>query len=301
MAITSENELFDPAFLGRLRALFFKLRKRRQLQKKGAQASNASGFTREFKDHRQYVSGDDYRAVDWRLFARLEKLFIRIYEEVQEFHVHILVDRSLSMAEPHGAKRLSALRLAVALAYLALVSQHRVSILSFTDSLRRETQPLKGQGSIHEVLRAMAGLRFDSETNLKAALQNFRPGKDRRGIVFVISDLFGTSPGESEEALLAARSWPAETHVVHILHPEEMKPSMEGEIQLVDTETGETRRIWMTQREIDLYEKQFRDYLDQLQTSCLRRQMDYLTWSTAFSFEDLFLQLLSRGTALARG
>ena len=72
------EELFDAKFLGRLRALFFRLRKRRQLKKKGEQQSAAAGFTREFKDHRHYTPGDDVRSVDWRIVARLEKMFVRI-------------------------------------------------------------------------------------------------------------------------------------------------------------------------------------------------------------------------------
>ena len=99
--MADDGELFDAKFLGRLRTLFFKLRKRRQLQKRGAQQTPAAGFTREFKDHRHYTPGDDYRAIDWRLYARLDRPFIRIFEEVQEYHVHILLDRSRSMIEPH--------------------------------------------------------------------------------------------------------------------------------------------------------------------------------------------------------
>ena len=80
----NDTELFDPDFLGRLRTMFFKLRKRRQLKKKGLQNTHVSGFTREFKDYRQYSPGDDYRSIDWKLYARLERMFIRIYEEVQD-------------------------------------------------------------------------------------------------------------------------------------------------------------------------------------------------------------------------
>ena len=97
--MSPDADLFDADFLGRLRTLFFKLRKRRQLAKKGLQSSPAAGITREFKDYRHYTPGDDFRTIDWRLYARLERMFIRIFEEVQEYHVHILVDRSGSMVD----------------------------------------------------------------------------------------------------------------------------------------------------------------------------------------------------------
>ncbi len=299
MADNHTDELFDAKFLGRLRSLFFRLRKRRQLQKRGVQPTPSAGFTREFKDHRHYTPGDDFRAIDWRLFARLEKPFVRVFEEVQEFHVHILIDRSESMWEPHGEKRIAALRVAVALAYLALSGQHRVSIHSLGDGLRRETQPMKGQGHIHVLLRQMAELQFGGVTNLVDSLRQFRPSRDRRGLVFIVSDLFGHSPDESTEALLQATRWPAETHVVHVLHPKEMRTDLQGEIRLLDVETHEVRRIWMTKREQARYAKAFEQYMEDLLRFCTRRQIDYFPWTTEQPFEDGFLGLLSRGNALA--
>jgi uncharacterized protein (DUF58 family) len=293
------EELFDPKFLDRLRSLFFKLRKRRQLQKRGRQATPAAGFTRQFKDHRSYTPGDDFRAIDWRLFARLEKPFIRIFEEVQEFHVHILIDRSGSMIEPYSEKRVMALRLAVALAYLSLLSQHRVSILSLGDELRRETHPMKGQGHVHFLLKQMAELEFGGKTNLSEGLKQFRPSRDRRGMVFLISDLFGHSPETSTEALLQATRWPAETHVIHVLHPKEMAPDLQGEIRLVDVETAEVRRIWMTKRELARYEKAFAQFMEDLRSFCMQRNVDYFPWTTDLQFEEVFVDLLSRGSALA--
>ena len=294
-----DTELFDPDFLERMRTLFFKLRKRRQLTKRGAQATPASGFTREFKDHRYYTPGDDYRTIDWRLFARLEKPFIRIFEEVQEYHVHILIDRSQSMIEPWPEKRVIAIRTAVALAYLALLNQHRVSILSLGDELHRELQPLKGQGHVHDILKLFTSMEFGGATDLVGSLKKFRPSRDRRGIVFVISDMFGRTPELSTEALLQATRWPAETHVVQVLHPQEMQPEMTGEIRLVDVETSEVRRIWMTKRELERYAEAFNNFLEELRRFCMSRQIDYYPWKTSEPFEDTFLNLLSRGSALA--
>jgi uncharacterized protein (DUF58 family) len=295
----TDAELFDAKFLGRLRTLFFKLRKRRQLQKHGNHPTPAAGFTREFKDHRRYTPGDDFRAIDWRLFARLEKPFIRIFEEVQEFHVHILLDRSRSMLAPHSEKRVTALRATVALAYLALVSQHRVSVHSLGDGLRRETRPLKGQGNIHVLLDQLPGLDFAGTTDLVGSLRQFRPSRDRRGLVFIVSDLLGQSPEIAGEALLQATRWPAETHVIHVLHPHEMRPNLEGEIRLVDVETNQVRRLWMTHREQARYVEVFEAFLAGLRTICMQRQIDYFPWTTDQPFEDAFLGLLSRGCALA--
>ena len=297
--MATEPELFDPQFLSRLRALFFKLRKRRLLHKKGAQATPAAGVTREFKDHRHYTPGDDYRTIDWRLFARHEQMFIRIFEEVQEYHIHIVVDRSRSMNDPFGAKRVLALRLAVALTYLGLISQHRVSLLTICEDARREMPPLKGQGHIHAVLKHLSGIEFGGVTDLAGSLRQFRPGRDRRGLVFLISDLFGRAPEQAEEALHVATTWPAETHVIHILDPGELRPDLEGELQLIDVETAEQRRIWFTRREVDRYIGAVEAFIEGIRRSCLRRKVDYVAWTTDRAFEDMFIDLLSRGSALA--
>ncbi len=299
-AAAVREELFDHKFLENLRSLFFKLRKRRQLNKKGEQQTPATGFTREFKDHRQYTPGDDYRAIDWRLYARLEKLFIRLFEEVQEFHVHLLVDTSISMADPYPEKRVAALRLAAALAYLGLINGHRVSLMSMGKSVQRELRPLKGQGHIHDLLKHLSTMKFDGTTELGPCFAGFRPTRDRRGIVFVISDLFGHDPAESGEAIRQAVSWPAETHVIHVLEPRELAPDLEGELMLTDVETGEERRMWLTKRDMDKYTQTVEAFIQDIKDACMRSRSNYVTWRTQESFDDMFMTLLSRGSALAK-
>ena len=296
----ADKNIFDAEFLGRLRALFFKLRRRRLLKRKGIQHTKSLGFTREFKDYRQYTRSDDFRNIDWRLFARIERLFVKLYEETQEFHVHILVDRSASMADPFPRKRQATLRLAVALAYLGLMNQHQVSLLSFGDSLRTELPPLRGQGHIHRILEHLTRLPFEGTTDL-ACLKEFRPGRNRRGIVFLLSDLLGAEPEASAEALQISTSWPAETHVVHVLEPAEIRPTFDGEVRLIDVETQEERQLTLTRHDVERYTEAFEDFLGHLAQACMRRRVDYMTWMTDQAFEQLFLDLLSRGSALSQG
>jgi len=293
------QELFDPAFLSRLRSLFFKLRSRQHLTRRGAQPTPATGFTREFKDHRQYTPGDDYREIDWRLYARLERLFIRLFEEVQEFHLHVVVDTSRSMIDPFGMKRVVALRLAAALSYLALINGHRVSLLTLGDRVEQELHPLKGQGHVHNLLRRLGDLEFDGVTQLEKAMRGFRPARDRKGIVFLISDMFGRSLDDAAEASRAMARWPAESHVVQILHPREADPDLEGELQLLDVETGEMRRMWLTQRDIDQYRASFEQFVEHVHQSCATHRINHVRWFTDRPFEEMFLHLLSRGSALA--
>jgi len=297
----TRDELFDPEFLDRLRAVFLRLRKRRNLRKKGAQSTPATGFTREFKDFRHYTANDDYRSIDWRLYARLDRLFIRLYEEVQEFHVHILVDTSASMSQPHDEKRKTALKLAVALSYLGLVGQHRVTLYSMSDKVVTELPPLKGQGSIQKIIDHLSGLEFGGKTDLEACFRQFRPSRQRFGILFVLSDLFGDDVRTAPKALDHTTAWAGEPHLIQILHPQERNPDVDGEIEIVDSETGEKRRLLFTKRERDRYDAAFQGFTDELQSRCMKRQIDYIQWPTETQFEEMFLQVISRGSALSGG
>ncbi len=302
MGSSSANEdLFDVEFLERLRALFLRLRKRRQLRKKGIQNTPATGFTREFKDFRHYTHRDDYRSIDWRLYARLDRLFIRLYEEVQEFHLHILVDTSGSMVEPFPEKRAVSLKLAVALSYLGLIGQHRVSLYSMSDTISAALPPLKGPGNIQRVIEFARGLEFGGVTNLERCFGDFRPSRRRYGILFVISDLYGKGIEEARGAIRHASTWPGEVHLIQVVHPWEEDPDIEGEIELVDVETGEQRRFWFTPGDRARYAENYRRFVEGIAKESRGRQVDHQAWRTDSPFEEEFLELLTRGSALASG
>lgn len=296
-----DEDLFDAEFLDRLRALFLRLRKRKQLRRKGIQSTPATGFTREFKDFRHYTPKEDYRAIDWRLYARLDRLFVRLYEEIQEFHVHIVVDTSGSMAQPFPEKRVTSLKLAVALAYMGLVGHHRVSLYPMGEQVGEAPPPLKGQGSLQRVLDFASGLEFGGLTDLEKCFEEFQPSRRRYGIIFVISDLYGRDVDEAKEAIRHASAWPGEVHFIQVFHPWEEKPDLEGEIDLVDVETEEHRRLWLTPRDRKRYEERYGAFLADIESSCQARQIDYQRWRTDYPFDELFLELLSRGSALATG
>lgn len=297
-AITRED-LFDAQFLDRLRTVTLRLRKRRQLHRKGSQSTPATGHTREFKDYRHYTARDDFRAIDWCLYARLEKLFVRLYEEVQELHVHIVVDTSASMARPFPEKRRQAFRFAVALAYIGLSSQHRVSLYSMGETTKQELPPLRGQGNIEKVIGTLAKWNCEGFTDLEKCFSDFRPSRQRYGVIFVISDFFGREVGSAVDAVHKAAGWSGETHFVQIIHPWEQKPDLDGEVELADVETGEKRRFWITKRDVKLYTEMFDAFTDNLSRACASRQMDFFRCASDEPFEDRFLELLTRGSALA--
>ncbi len=298
---TEREELFDAAFLDRLRLLALRLRKRRQLTRRGAQASPATGFTREFKDYRHYTPKEDYRAIDWRLYARLDKLFVRLYEETQELNLHLVLDTSGSMERPYGEKRKQALRFAVALAYLGLSSQQRVSLYTMGDTVHQVLAPLRGQGNIEKVIQAVTSLKFDGFTDIRKSFEEFRPTRQRFGVIFVISDFFGRDVNSAKDAVQRASVWPGETHFLQIVHPKEREPDLDGEVELSDVETGELRRFWLTRRDVTRYTETFDAFVSDLSNECASRRIDFMQCRSDEPFEERFLDILVRGSALAGG
>lgn len=293
------NDLFDATFLDRLRMLALRLRKRRQLMRRGSQSTTATGFTREFKDYRHYTPGEDYRGIDWRLYARLDKLFVRLYEETQELNLHILVDTSGSMASPFPEKRKQALRFAVALAYLGLTGQQRVSLYSMSDGIKVELPPLRGQGNIEKIIQAVLQFSFGGLTDLEKCFDEFRPSRQRFGVIFVISDFYGRDVTSAPDAVARAAAWPGESHFLQLMHPGEREPDIEGEVELAEVETGERRRFWITKKEMQRYTAAYDAFVENLERACVSRQIDFMQARTDEPFEERFLELLTRGSALA--
>jgi uncharacterized protein (DUF58 family) len=294
----AREDLFDAAFLDRLRSLAVRLRKRRALSRRGNQSTPATGFTREFKDYRHYTPREDYRAIDWRLYARLDKLFVRLYEETQELNLHILVDTSASMIEPHREKRQQALRFAVALAYLGLAGQQRVSLYTLGDTVHQQLPPLRGQGNIEKVIHVASKVSFGGLTDLEKSFADFHPTRQRYGVIFVISDFFGRDVKTAREAVKRAASWPGEVHFLQILHPDERSPNLEGEVELSEVETGERRRFWLTKRDVQRYTDAFDAFCDELSRECASHRIDFMQCGADEAFEQRFLDLLNRGSAL---
>jgi uncharacterized protein (DUF58 family) len=258
-------------------------------------------MTREFKDYRHYTPGEDYRGIDWRLYARLDKLFVRLYEETQELNLHILVDTSASMAEPFPEKRKQALRFAVALAYLGLSGQQRVSLYSMSDTVRSELPPLRGQGNIEKIIQAVLRFQYTGVTDMERCFADFRPSRQRLGLIFVISDFYGKEIGSAANAVSAAAAWPGEHHFVHILHPREREPELHGEVELAEVETGESRRFWLSAADIERYTAAFDAFSEELAAACAGRQIDFATCRTDEAFEERFLALLTRASSLSGG
>jgi uncharacterized protein (DUF58 family) len=222
--------LLDPAFLSRLERL--QLRTRRPLAGRFAaeHRSPRHGTSVDFADYRQYFPGDDFRRIDYQLYARLDVLLLKLFEAEDDLTVRLLLDTSASMA---GPKLRQAQRVAAALGFLSLVRRDAVTVHTFPPG--RPAPRFLGRGAVTPLFRHLVSLRAEGETRFAAACADLLARPAPPGFTVVVSDLL-TEDWESGIARLPARG--GQLLVVHVLDPEELRPTLLGDHDLIDRETG---------------------------------------------------------------
>jgi len=288
--------LFDPTFLRKLERLSLVARRARQDPFRGDRRSVRRGQSIEFADYRNYVRGDDLRALDWNIYARLERPFIKLFEEEIEQTVHILLDASGSMDWPPAPaahhKWQFARRLAVALGYIALAGHDRLFVAGLSAAQPLVWGPHRRRRALYLLLQFLGDLPAQGETRLGAALTRYAGQTKRPGLLFIISDFLTADPAQA--GLSALRSAGYETTVLHLLSPDEVTPTLTGDLQLQDVETGRKQDVGVNSTLKRLYREQFAAWQGDLTRHCAKWGINYALVSTATPFEQIILQHLRR-------
>ena len=210
----------------------------------GLHRSPDFGFSQEFAEYRAYVEGDDPRFVDWNVFARTERTYIRRYEGETNTRLMIALDASGSMG--YGSGTVSKLRyakfLAAALAYLANQQHDPVGLLVFDATLRSYRPPSGRPGSLHGLLHVLDAIQAGARTDLEASLASLREHHSRRGLVAVISDLY-CDPAQLTRAVRPLTYSGHDIMVFQLLDRQELQPAWRESVLLEDLESGEAREV----------------------------------------------------------
>lgn len=290
--------LISPDLMKRLEQLQLLARRRSKSTAKGERRSGARGQSVEFADYRTYVPGDDLRRIDWNLFGRLGRLFLKLYEEERELPVTIYLDSSESMSFGWVSKFDFARQVAAAVGYLALCGFDRVTVEPFP--LADDQAGLVGE------LRAVRGRRsamrfFDNLNRLKAGgtadfNQALRLGamKHRaQGVIVVLSDFL--DPAGYEDGLKSLASRGSEVHAVQILAPEELEPSSYGDLRVIDSETGAEQEVTFGKYRLKSYRATVQNYCRRLQEYCRARGIRYQLAQSDTPIDDLLLKAMRTG------
>ena len=301
--------MFDSAFLAKLERLHLLSRRTFGGQSRAERRSHKLGSSLEFADYRPYVPGDDLRSIDWNIYGRSDKLFLKLFEEQEDLHIYLLVDTSASMrwtardartdAPLRPSKLDLARRLAGTLAYIGLANLDRVNLHYFSEGLGEDLGTARGKGHFHRVLAFLERLPDAAgQTDLARSLRAFGQRTRRRGLVLILSDFF--DPHGYEEALNFLLYQRFEIQLVQLLDPAELTPRLLGDLRLTDSETSQVYEVTANESLVRAYEREISAFLTGLETFCRRRQIGYRRATTDVPFEDFILKMLRGGGGLVK-
>jgi uncharacterized protein (DUF58 family) len=289
--------VFDEAFLRQLERLMLVTRTAVHGGMKGIRRSSKRGQSVEFTDYRDYSLGDDLRALDWNVYARLEKLFIKLFVEEEDVTIHILLDASASMDGGSPDKLQFGKRAAAALAYVGLASYDRVIVSVLQGRVARRFAAVRGTGRIFQVLADLSGVKpAAGPTDLAACARHYAAQLTQRGPLMLISDLFDDNAERAISELAGTR---CEVAVLHTLSPEELDPPLEGDLRLVDRETGQGVDITADLSSIDEYKRRLSGWQAGLEATATKRRVSYVPTSTTLPLADLVFAELRRRRVVA--
>ncbi len=270
---STEKELLPPQLLARLERLELVSRKIFRGRLKGERRSRRKGQSVEFADFRNYVPGDDLRFVDWNLYARLDKLFLKLFLEEEDLHVYFLVDASPSMNFGDPTKFFAAKQVAAALAFVGMCRGDRVRI-EFLGTENQSSPVLRGRSQLWRMSDFVQSIEPEQVCSLTDAVKRFCLKNTGRGIVVLISDLMDKSGYEPALRMLVGQQM--DVFVLHMLNPEEMDPDLKGDLKLVDCEDEDEAEISVSTALLKKYKSTLAAYVDQARRFCSQRGMTYL-------------------------
>jgi uncharacterized protein (DUF58 family) len=292
MVTQSSTDLLDPQFIARLERLEIVSKKIFQGKLRGERRSKRRGESVEFADYRNYVRGDDLRFLDWNVYARLERLFIKLFLAEEDLHVNILLDASRSMDWGDPSKSLYARRVAAAVGYIGLCNNDRVSVYTYADGLTKELAGLRSKRTLARLIDFLVGVECGGISHLARASRQYGLRHPQPGVLLVISDFL--DKGGYEEGLRLLLGRPADIYCIQILAPEEIEPSLAGELRLMDVEDNDVAEVSVSRALINRYKNNLQAYCQGLRDYCTRRGMSYLFTSTAVPFDQIVLTYLRR-------
>lgn len=299
--------LFDESSLRKLEQLTLLADSVRVGSMKGDRHSRKRGSAIEFADYREYAPGDDLRRLDWNVFARLDRPFVKLTEEEEDLAVHILVDTSTSMDWPQGNdedetgsnKLRYAILMSGALGYLALGSGDLVNVTLFNSNEFRTWGAFRGRQNGWPLIQFLEA-NYESLTNrdgnlprqtsLDYFVRDYARRAKRPGLLFLITDLLASGDFRVGLNDILARGY--EIALLHLHSPDEISPNLSGDLKLIDVETNETAEITIDPLVIEEYINRMEEWHARVANWCTSREIHYVPITTDVSWERIVMGLL---------
>jgi uncharacterized protein (DUF58 family) len=293
---SKREALLDNDFLAQLERLSLKARRPVQGWGAGQRRSRRTGHSVEFADYRAYGSGDDMRYVDWNIYGRTDRMHVKLFVDDEDLCLHLLIDASASMACGSPVKLAWAARLAAALGFVGLANQERVGLGVLRGAVGETLPPTRGRNRIPPMFEFLSALSGSGATSLNESLSAYAQHAKGAGLAVLVSDLL--DPNGYEEGLQALLENRFEVHVIHLLSEEELHPAFDGDLRLVDQETGEMRPMRLDQEARNAYAERLEQFIARAERYCADNAIGYSRASSADTVEKLVLGPL-RGKLLS--
>jgi uncharacterized protein (DUF58 family) len=302
------DSLLTPELLRRLEQFQLLAARRAKSSAKGERRSRARGQSVEFADYRNYVHGDDFRYLDWNLYGRLERLFLKLYEEERELPVRIFLDASESMTFGEPRKFDFARQVAAAIGYVALSGFDRVSVIPFPDrandanmdpgariaelAARGALRSVRGKRSAIQFFQNLSKLTAGGAANLNEALRRGALEARQAGVAVVLGDFLDPAGYESGLNALVGRGF--QVDLVQILAPDELSPATFGDLRLVDSESGAAQEVTFGRFRLKAYRQTVQNFMQRLREFCQARGINFFTASSNTDLQELLLKQLRK-------
>ncbi len=290
--MSTTSTLRSPALLGRLDKMGLVSRKVFRGRMKGERRSRRKGQSVEFADFRNYVPGDDPRFIDWNTYARLDRLFLKLYLEEEDLHFYTLVDASDSMNFGEPSKLQYAKQLAAALGFVALVRSDRVKVETLGQAPADPSPVFRGRRSMWRMLDWIDQIEPGEKTTLAEGVKNFCLRNSGKGIIVLITDLMDKNGYESALRYLLAQN--IDIYVLHLLSAEEIEPELQGDLKLVDCEDGDVAEITVSAPLLKRYKRTLAGLIDSAREYCTRRGIVYMMVDNQVPLDELVTGYLAR-------
>jgi len=299
MATTDYRQFLNPEVISKLKSMEMKARLVVEGFITGLHKSPYHGFSVEFAEHRQYMPGDSIRDIDWKVYAKSDRYYVKEFEEETNLKSYILLDTSASMSYTSGglSKFVYAANLASALAFLMLKQRDAVGLVTFDERVRNYIPPKSASVHLHALLSTLAGVEPQAGTETSVALHEMAERIKRRGLIVVLSDLWD-DPTRILTGLKHFRHRKHEVIVFHILDPTEREFNFPEEALFKDMETGEeiSTLPWQIRSE---YQRTLNEHVDRYRRECRQAFVDYVPINTATPYDYALFSYLGKRARLS--
>lgn len=286
--------LTDPEFIKRLEMLSILARRVLGGDSRSDRRSRKRGAGTTFADYSEYNFGDDYRNIDWNIYARMETLNIKLFELEEDVSVHVLLDLSRSMKSKLEYARM----IAAAISYIALKKHDRLAVWGISDKLTSIVEPCRGRTKLMPMLRSLENTSlYGVDTDLSACIREFQVRLRKPGICVLISDFL--CPGGFRQGIDCLKWSKNDVYCVQVMHPSELKCELRGDIELECMETSELRKLTIGPDEARRYAEAMAEWNLELKKHCAKNGASFIYTDTDRAFEDVIQDMLKNGGFLS--